>query len=117
MNESPVFFFFFQAEDGIRDVAVTGVQTCALPICTPARYLTAHHDLLANRVSRIHIKERRGSFDAATHAEIDDLSMIGDECTIKPGARIVNSVLGAGCYVEERARIQDSVIWAHTRIG
>src|SRR2546429_520875 len=29
-------FFFFQAEDGIRDVAVTGVQTCALPICKSA---------------------------------------------------------------------------------
>src|SRR5687768_17681140 len=29
-----VFFFFFQAEDGIRDVAVTGVQTCTLPIFT-----------------------------------------------------------------------------------
>src|SRR3989449_3637222 len=29
-----LFFFFFQAEDGIRDVAVTGVQTCALPIST-----------------------------------------------------------------------------------
>src|SRR5690349_9514228 len=27
------FFFFFQAEDGIRDLYVTGVQTCALPIC------------------------------------------------------------------------------------
>src|SRR2546430_17594378 len=27
-----VFFFFFQAEDGIRDLTVTGVQTCALPI-------------------------------------------------------------------------------------
>src|SRR6266852_8159364 len=27
-----VFFFFFQAEDGIRDATVTGVQTCALPI-------------------------------------------------------------------------------------
>src|SRR5207244_6041148 len=27
-----VFFFFFQAEDGIRDDLVTGVQTCALPI-------------------------------------------------------------------------------------
>src|SRR5438876_12387560 len=26
-------FFFFQAEDGIRDGRVTGVQTCALPIC------------------------------------------------------------------------------------
>src|SRR3712207_8033013 len=29
------FFFFFQAEDGIRDMGVTGVQTCALPICRP----------------------------------------------------------------------------------
>src|SRR6266478_8451663 len=29
----PFFFFFFQAEDGIRDLTVTGVQTCALPIC------------------------------------------------------------------------------------
>src|SRR5205823_11486870 len=27
-----VFYFFFQAEDGIRDKLVTGVQTCALPI-------------------------------------------------------------------------------------
>src|SRR6266568_6309890 len=27
-----MFFFFFQAEDGIRDGTVTGVQTCALPI-------------------------------------------------------------------------------------
>src|SRR5437667_1720379 len=30
-----VFFFFFQAEDGIRDRDVTGVQTCALPIYRP----------------------------------------------------------------------------------
>src|SRR5215203_6128437 len=30
------FFFFFQAEDGIRDIGVTGVQTCALPIFTVA---------------------------------------------------------------------------------
>src|SRR5258707_10765918 len=29
-----IFFFFFQAEDGIRDIGVTGVQTCALPIST-----------------------------------------------------------------------------------
>src|SRR5256885_5856466 len=28
-----MLFFFFQAEDGIRDYKVTGVQTCALPIC------------------------------------------------------------------------------------
>src|SRR5688572_32745642 len=30
-----LFFFFFQAEDGIRDLTVTGVQTCALPISEP----------------------------------------------------------------------------------
>src|SRR2546429_6374777 len=34
-------FFFFQAEDGIRDVAVTGVQTCALPISAFAAMLEA----------------------------------------------------------------------------
>src|SRR6266436_1178043 len=33
---SGIDHFFFQAEDGIRDVAVTGVQTCALPIFPPA---------------------------------------------------------------------------------
>src|SRR5205085_8510928 len=31
------FFFFFQAEDGIRDLTVTGVQTCALPIFSAHR--------------------------------------------------------------------------------
>src|SRR5687768_798478 len=35
LNLINFFFFFFQAEDGIRDVAVTGVQTCALPIYVP----------------------------------------------------------------------------------
>src|SRR2546425_11375921 len=34
-----LFFFFFQAEDGIRDKLVTGVQTCALPIYRPRRRL------------------------------------------------------------------------------
>src|SRR5690606_9350980 len=36
------FYFFFQAEDGIRDFHVTGVQTCALPIVLPARRHAAH---------------------------------------------------------------------------
>src|SRR5256884_190953 len=43
------FFFFFQAEDGIRDVAVTGVQTCALPILY--RWYRAEH--YARRVELI----------------------------------------------------------------
>src|SRR5699024_12178992 len=33
LNILSFFLFFFQAEDGIRDRNVTGVQTCALPIC------------------------------------------------------------------------------------
>src|SRR5690348_17916980 len=33
-NLTVIFYFFFQAEDGIRDGRVTGVQTCALPIFT-----------------------------------------------------------------------------------
>jgi NDP-sugar pyrophosphorylase family protein len=43
--------------------------------------------------------------------------MIGDDCTLKPGSQIVNSVLGPGCFVEEKARVENSVVWAHTRIG
>src|SRR6266496_910853 len=43
------FFFFFQAEDGIRDLYVTGVQTCALPLSASigvrARPLTAARSL------------------------------------------------------------------------
>src|SRR5256885_7253169 len=35
-----VIFFFFQAEDGIRDYKVTGVQTCALPICQGVTWWT-----------------------------------------------------------------------------
>src|SRR5437867_13396566 len=37
LDHSVCYFFFFQAEDGIRDRTVTGVQTCALPICLELR--------------------------------------------------------------------------------
>src|SRR5256885_8071957 len=36
-----MFFFFFQAEDGIRDYKVTGVQTCALPISDRGAFAAA----------------------------------------------------------------------------
>src|SRR2546430_13387021 len=41
------FFFFFQAEDGIRDLTVTGVQTCALPISHPDHVMTHKISLVA----------------------------------------------------------------------
>src|SRR5260370_37349917 len=42
-------FFFFQAEDGIRDSSVTGVQTCALPISRPPRNLWRLSECKAGR--------------------------------------------------------------------
>src|SRR3989442_9946769 len=44
-----IFFFFFQAEDGIRDADVTGVQTCALPIYP--RYMLHGHEPLTRNFS------------------------------------------------------------------
>jgi len=104
-------------ERGEKFYAHIPQRTYWIDIGTPARYLQAHQDLLADRVGRIHIKERRGNFDEATIAEIDELSMIGDDCVIKPSAQIINSVLGPGCYIEEKARVENSIIWAHTRVG
>src|SRR2546425_7569120 len=52
-----LFFFFFQAEDGIRDKLVTGVQTCALPISRvrtsqPASATSAARQKAANTRTR-----------------------------------------------------------------
>src|SRR2546427_12847848 len=44
-----MYFFFFQAEDGIRDLTVTGVQTCALPISEAVRELLDGGDKVAAR--------------------------------------------------------------------
>src|SRR5699024_11573334 len=58
--------FFFQAEDGIRDRNVTGVQTCALPICRPVAvhprgHLQRYLDPVAWRFRLLHTRseERR----------------------------------------------------------
>src|SRR2546430_9598230 len=44
MRVHVVLLFFFQAEDGIRDLTVTGVQTCALPIS--GKSWAFYHDML-----------------------------------------------------------------------
>src|SRR5260221_8749463 len=53
------FFFFFQAEDGIRDHCVTGVQTCALPILTLLAVPVFYS--LFDDLARSHIWSRIGS--------------------------------------------------------
>src|SRR2546429_9248942 len=62
-------FFFFQAEDGIRDVAVTGVQTCALPISfgrllARAPAVFARENIKATERRFLVVGERLGSFAA-----------------------------------------------------
>src|SRR5256886_10629768 len=63
-------FFFFQAEDGIRDLTVTGVQTCALPI-----YIlwSSARDDLAAAVTRF-----RSEIDHPV-SELDDVQVVLDE--------------------------------------
>src|SRR3989441_10886195 len=64
-----IFFFFFQAEDGIRDKLVTGVQTCALPISAkpadaPLRVLPAQRQAgprAARRGGALSSGQRRGA--------------------------------------------------------
>src|SRR2546421_572284 len=43
-SEEQTYVFFFQAEDGIRDLIVTGVQTCALPISSRRRHTRSDRD-------------------------------------------------------------------------
>src|SRR2546430_16088222 len=47
-------YFFFQAEDGIRDLTVTGVQTCALPICRPSDRQSRYAISSATRVGGLY---------------------------------------------------------------
>src|SRR2546429_2493273 len=88
-----LIFFFFQAEDGIRDVAVTGVQTCALPICREPRLSAVIRDpwsetRFTNHKSRrvnlplFRISERlpNDSTAKATYSERSEERRVGKEC-------------------------------------
>ena len=88
-----------------------------IDIGTPARYLQVHQDLLAGRVRGVHVDRPAADAYRDGGAEIDDLSLVGADCVVKPGAQIVNSVLSEGCHVEEKASVVNSVVWQHTRIA
>src|SRR5206468_8021288 len=61
---------FFQAEDGIRDLIVTGVQTCALPICPDQAPSSRHrHQLPDPAEQRGGEPERRGDPEPAEQQE------------------------------------------------
>src|SRR6266849_6748687 len=57
-----IIFFFFQAEDGIRDPLVTGVQTCALPISAVGLTRDGRHAIIVTLDGRVGVdrsEERR----------------------------------------------------------
>src|SRR6266702_6975685 len=71
-----IVFFFFQAEDGIRDGHVTGVQTCALPI---SQFLPIGHYTIVAEAKGFKKAERRG----VTLNVNDKLTL---NFTLEPGA-------------------------------
>src|SRR2546425_79416 len=74
-----VTLFFFQAEDGIRDKLVTGVQTCALPISTVQPWTTvgSHCDIRCGVLSRaVAAKWRTGTLHRAATAGPDRKSVV-----------------------------------------
>lgn len=86
-------------------------------IGTPASYLAAHHDFLDKKLTAFGELGSAGESDIATTSFIDKASVLAAGCVIKPGARIVRSVLGPGVHVDEKGVIEDSVIWSHTRVS
>src|SRR5207237_5472756 len=69
-------YFFFQAEDGIRDSSVTGVQTCALPISEAAR---AALDFGFDKLNLDQIVAYAAPANAASQKVMRKLGMIRDE--------------------------------------
>lgn len=86
-------------------------------IGTPKSYLAAHHDFLNGKIDGFEIDKGVVSDDIATRAEVDKLSILGSDCVVKSGARVINSVIGSGVHIEEKAVVENSVIWSHTRIS
>src|SRR2546422_4538090 len=77
-------FFFFQAEDGIRDVAVTGVQTCALPILlmsSIARYQAARPRCAGRSTDDCKRNWRSGTWDSPEPRDMSVLPGLGQTWT------------------------------------
>jgi NDP-sugar pyrophosphorylase family protein len=86
-------------------------------IGNPKSYLQAHADFLTGKISGFSPARRDNSDYQKDGALIDENSIIGANCVIKSGVRIINSVLGQGVHLDEKAVVENSVVWPHTHIG
>src|SRR5438132_202277 len=108
-------FFFFQAEDGIRDHCVTGVQTCALPICnrrpaasrvtakssTPPVMSDCQFGEMAKRLRALPISAMRS-----------EERRVGKECRSRWGPDYENDEAGSGKRVLQRVCRRAARLWA-----
>src|SRR3989449_5442552 len=97
--DSIFLFFFFQAEDGIRDVAVTGVQTCALPISGDVLFVLSALEgfdwVLANR-SRYGIRVISNSWGTTGSFSADDPINVASKMAHDAGLVVVFAAGNAG---------------------
>ncbi len=87
-------------------------------ITRPYNYLQSNMDLLDKRISipQFHGYRKENHRPDNPRAEVDDASLIDEQCMIKPGAQIFHSVIGNNCRIEEGAIVRNSVLWPGCRI-
>ncbi|MER3430823.1 MAG: hypothetical protein C4324_07225 [Blastocatellia bacterium] len=85
-------------------------------IGTHENYLAANLDILKGRIGNLG-ENRISGAEIATKAFVDQLSLIGEKSVVKPGAQVLNSVIGPGVQIEEKAFVENSVIWQYSRVA
>src|SRR2546430_8266062 len=97
------YFFFFQAEDGIRDLTVTGVQTCALPICSaPALPSNSMPPLLLPGMASCFLGDRKSTRLNSSHSQISYAVFCLKKKTraaVSSAARSVHPTRATACLV------------------
>src|ERR1022692_5123179 len=102
LTSAHMFFFFFQAEDGIRDYKVTGVQTCALPICYGRRQPTSckihFHGIMVRLASIAAISWPNLSWEASAPwiRKLSSASLNACGSTFGPAVDGITAVAGGG---------------------
>jgi NDP-sugar pyrophosphorylase family protein len=109
LKQNKKFFAYTDGEIYWRDIG------------NPRSYLQAHLDLLAGRFSNYSAEPRNGDAGGSAYEKsdvsIDKVSVLGTDCVLKPGVKIINSVIGNGVHIDEKSVVENSVIWGHARIG
>src|SRR2546426_908351 len=107
--------FFFQAEDGIRDYKVTGVQTCALPIYINTRRRRVFWKCFRLSISRLLraplTRDRRGTPVSETTVSIDSKRLLTKSLKASAGGSRPRTVCRFGAPKSPSTRITRRPIW------